>query len=935
MLTIPTFVIGLGGVGNAVVRILRQRFLTTETGGVPETVFLRSIDTASETNQATQAPYLPPQMYTKLGDFNAGMVVTHLENYPHIARWWHYPTGSYAPGFIDQGAGARRPVGRLCFFQQFTKIHDALNADFRQAIGVDMQNKLAQKGLAEVARTPRVFIVGSLAGGTCSGMFIDTAILARELLSRCGYITAGTRITGMFALPSVVHLASKDADTISGRQRRINSHAALTEMDFILSRKNALSVQYPDPLGLVSTSDALFNMVTLFTDTKHGGHGFTRQDEVLVRAAHALYAQISQGTRENLNTVMDNVKDHLDPSQQQTLDGQPATYCTFGVEWLEIPRQQLLKTWCREIGGRVGKLVSEFEWGTTRPQNLDTVMYKNLPETFKAYSVAFRLRSSSPEDLTMFPELSVFSQLISDIGTSEKPADLARALDGFELAAPDLGAAVVRAAGRLPEPAEEQEWLDKMVEQLVGSPDFRIGGAKRFMQHMNERLGQLAQAPGIATMSRADVEKSCKSGLLGKKADPTPALNWARARITQIAFERLRSAFGDQAARFAQQATLRAERLAHLQDLVRQETESLDLGREAGAIDLPPEMWLIEPEAIDQAVRANIDAVTAEVAQGVAGGLGAFAADNFRGTVGSPGDDALRTLVRTLVIEWTELAAVRKTKRPGDTEQRLQKRMKACSPLVHMVDDEVELIEVMGSRRRPVRLKMVVTGMEQTERASLDEWARREKETAGNENAFQVIASDDPLRDDVLNVEIGWPLCLMREVKSCARIFESARIDDPHQAAFTLTMKELVGIESHTFMPRKAERIHDMFAAAWVLDLVKIDLYAGTISFAPEIFGDCEPVQLSEDEALDKSRLLRKAIEWFRRNELMPKFEKYFNNETAANRRAFREALLAAVAAKQVNLEALKSRAELKGLIGELGRYCEQVEKMTKDIVDL
>jgi hypothetical protein len=936
MLTIPTFVIGLGGVGNAIVRLLRERFLTTETGGVPETVFLRSIDTAPETNQATHAAYLPSSMYTKLGDFNAGQVVTHMGNYPLVARWWKYPSGSFAPGFIDQGAGARRPVGRLCFFQQFGKIHDALAADFKQAISVDMLNKLAEKGLEEeVARTPRVFIVGSLAGGTSSGMFIDTAILARELLSRSGYIPAATRITGMFALPSVVHLASHDADTISGIQRKINAHAALTEMDFILSRQGPIAIQYPAPIGLVNTSDALFNMVMLFSDTKHGGHAFTRQDEVLVRAAHALYAQIAQGTCENLNTVLDNVKEFLDPTQQQTLDGQPATYCTYGVEWLEIPRQQLLKTWCREIGGRVGKLVAEFDWETTRPQNLDAVINGNLPESFKAYSVAFRLRGASPGDVATYPELAAFTQILSDIGTAEKPAELSRALDNFELAASDLGAAVVRAAGRLPEASEEQAWLDDLVEQLVASPDFRIGGAKRVMRHLNEKLDLLAQAPRASVMSRADVEKECKTGLLGKKTDTTQALAWARARIAQVAFERLRSSFGDQAARFAQQCKLRVDRLATMQDLVRQETESFDLGRETTAMELPPEMWLIEPDAIDKAVAANLEAVTGEVAQGVASALGAFAAENFRGAVAAPGDEAIRALIRKLVIEWTELAAVRKTKRPSDTAERLKKRMKACSPLVHMVDDEVEIIEVMGRKRRPVRIKMVVTGIEPGEQAELDKWAREEKVTAGNDNAFQAIASDDPLRDDVLNVEIGWPLCLMREVKACARIFETVRIDDPNQAAFTLTMKELVGVENHSFMPRSHEFIQDMFAVAWALDLVRIDLYSATISFAPEVFGQCSPVQLSADESADKGNLVRKAIDWFRRNDLLPRFEEYFKSQSATNRRAFREMLQTAVVAKRANIQALASRAEIKGLLDDLTGYCARVERIALDIVDL
>lgn len=947
MLTIPTFVIGLGGLGNAVVRLLRERFLTTETGGVPESVFLRSIDTAEETNQATRAERLPTKMYTRLGEFDAGQVVTHLENYPHIARWWRYPSGAYAPGFIDNGAGARRPVGRLCFFQQFNRIQEALANDFRQAISVDMLNKLAQKGLGDVARTPRVFIVGSLAGGTCAGMFIDVAILARELLSRRGYEPAGTRISGLFALPSVVHLATNDADAVAGRQRRINAYAALQELDFLLARKDALSVHYPEPIGLVSTNDALFNMVTLFTDTKDGGHAFTRQDEVLIRAAHFLYAQIAQGTRENLysdrenlssvrenlNTIIDNEKEFLDPSQQHTLDGQPATYCTFGVEWLEIPRQQLLQTWCQGIAARVGKLVADFDWETEHAQSLDRVILKNLPETFRAYSVAFRLRGAAAEDLYTFPEMAVFSQLLNDIGTAEKPVELARALDNFELAAPDLGAVVVRASGKLPEPAEEQAWLNGLVENLVASPEFRIGGARRLMIHLAEKLETIVQASPHVSVSRNEVERDCRRGLFNRNFDTSAALAWARQRIAQVAFERLRSAYGDHGARLAQQCTLRAERLATLQDLVRQETKELDLTREPAAVNLSPELWLIEPEAINQAVKANLEDVTNEVAQGVAAALGQYAAASFQGTASAASDGAVRAQIRKLVVEWTELAAVRKTKRPADTAARLQKRMAACRPLVHTVDEGTELIDVMGQTRRSVSVKMVVTGIDPKEQVGIDAWARKEKESAGNDNAFQVISSNDPLRDDVLNVEIGWPLCLMREVKTCARIFESVRIDDPHRAAFTFTMREVPGIETHGIMPRNQERVQDMFALAWVLDHLKIELNPPMMSFSLDVFGQCEPVFLSPGETVEQ--VLEKGRERFRLYGLLPKYERYFGGETSNSRPSFRARMQAAVVIKRANIEELQPRTEFRDLLKVLEQYCARVEKLSRDIVDL
>ena len=69
---------------------------------------------------------------------------------------------------IDEGAQAIRPVGRLAFFHNYRKIKQALISAEQRTRGHD--SFLLKKGL-RVANKLNIFVVGSLCGGTGSGVF--------------------------------------------------------------------------------------------------------------------------------------------------------------------------------------------------------------------------------------------------------------------------------------------------------------------------------------------------------------------------------------------------------------------------------------------------------------------------------------------------------------------------------------------------------------------------------------------------------------------------------------------------------------------------------------------------------------------------------------------------------------------------------------------
>lgn len=190
--TTPTFVIGLGGIGQQVTFLLADRFENSRWSGVPPTIRIRSFDTAPE--ESYEIPVSKFRRFTRLGQFDADQVIQNLHLYPEIREWWDY---YYTIGFIGEGAKSERPVGRLVFFRNLDRIYQTLLEDFRAPLADELQTQLIRDGLEQVSKRPLIYIIGSLAGGTCSGMLIDTAIVVRYLLHQLGYETGGINITAI------------------------------------------------------------------------------------------------------------------------------------------------------------------------------------------------------------------------------------------------------------------------------------------------------------------------------------------------------------------------------------------------------------------------------------------------------------------------------------------------------------------------------------------------------------------------------------------------------------------------------------------------------------------------------------------------------------------------------------------------------------------
>ena len=239
-MTIAALVIGLGGTGQWVVTFLKKD-LQEAHGEIPEGVILRAFDTVRSAGrvrvgaQATQGRQerveervvagvrLEPGEHIHVGGFVKDYVKEVAEGkHPHVGSWLqadyylrNLPDNSF---YLDEGAGQFRQFGRLAVF------YDLRAITLARLYG-QLNDTIRQIQLATNVRNLQVFIIGSLAGGTGAGMFVDVAHLVRQIARNQAHMEVTLR--GFLVLPDAFGAIPAGPIIMKGMQAR--AFAAMRE----------------------------------------------------------------------------------------------------------------------------------------------------------------------------------------------------------------------------------------------------------------------------------------------------------------------------------------------------------------------------------------------------------------------------------------------------------------------------------------------------------------------------------------------------------------------------------------------------------------------------------------------------------------------------------------------------------------------------------
>jgi len=240
----PTLFIGIGGSGKKVLYQLRRLYY--EKYAIPALPIMKFIYFDTDVNDLTTTD--PDTIDTAIELDNSDIIDASIrqdqfENlmvnlsglYPHIANWFEKDHLEQAATIgIVHGAKQIRALGRLSFFLKYDDLLKQIrnkvnfsNAEIQESIDF-MNNRGIISPLINNTGI-EIVVVGSLAGGTCSGTLVDIGFLCRSIG------LANASVTGIFFLPSAFSTLDEKKGGFSYKRAKANGYAALMELNYYMS----------------------------------------------------------------------------------------------------------------------------------------------------------------------------------------------------------------------------------------------------------------------------------------------------------------------------------------------------------------------------------------------------------------------------------------------------------------------------------------------------------------------------------------------------------------------------------------------------------------------------------------------------------------------------------------------------------------------------
>ena len=540
--------IGVGGSGKAALTILKERAEETY-GSMPDNLVLLSLDTDSLRDVDRFAGVrLSPQfdarrrlpefqqivspggitMDTIFADINSGRTRAWFEWLEHekLDRIL-----SPEEREIRGGAQQRRPIGRTALFLRYNNpIYQSIHNSIARMYGNPDDDGAQPVNQAEIEKGKRlVFLVGSVAGGTGSGMLIDVANLVRHaIISNQNWQSVS--VSAVIVLPDA--FSSYTTFMNDPTNLKPNSYAALREFDrFSRTHSSFLPymIRYADNYqGITwSTSQLVDHCYLVDTASRSAVQDFNLSGDpkrgVFPVVADFLMAHVDSSLGDALATLRSNAGQHYDRAGGRM-------YSSFNVMTYLFPVNDVISSFSyrflRELLAReflpiveerrsaalrqetIGKVETTFTASTVLGQNNPTIVQKSI--------VATRRVEPETPDISWAGLFGLIS--LSDSGFAEDYQYLQNSLEYLE-----SGLALSRDGDYKRENFDDGaarlfNFTDQYLDDYVGpqidpmDPDSRTGGywdqvLQKYREALRIRFAQVLDAQIIETMNQRDDNK--------------------------------------------------------------------------------------------------------------------------------------------------------------------------------------------------------------------------------------------------------------------------------------------------------------------------------------------------------------------------------------------------------------------------------------------
>lgn len=340
-----TLVVGLGSTGTEICEIIAER-IRWELGSLNRAPWVRFL--CLETNATTKPEAVPSDDFIHLG-ISATDYSTLLANpsvfdpQMDLTKWVDMDTLKKIPtGAVTAGAGNIRMVGRLAFLfpnnynrvyleliSRLQSLRNLTAAKVQEVLGDNTVNiGFANNGF------PVIFVVGTLCGGTCSGIASDFGFFLKA------HRQPDEDVIGFFTIPRAdltVPLTPK-ADTY-----KKNAYSALVELNHyhMPERKDGKDIRFPD--GLKAPTDDRPYDILYIASPKEAGARYNEQlhiaigDYIFLTAFVPALLPQSKAVDGAIPSMVDGGKAIVD------LGNQAHVFCGFGLSTIEFPVQRIVE----------------------------------------------------------------------------------------------------------------------------------------------------------------------------------------------------------------------------------------------------------------------------------------------------------------------------------------------------------------------------------------------------------------------------------------------------------------------------------------------------------------------------------------------------------------------------------------------------------------
>jgi serine/threonine protein kinase len=495
----PAMVIGLGRSGLAILKQLRGEL--NDQFGHPDNlpnVRLLYLDTDPEAIQsATQGKTdaLLPREVLLARLARASQYLRPREGKVPFEAWLD-PKILYCIPRQRNHAGVRA-LGRLAFVDNQQAILQRLENALAVCTAPETLDQAAkQTGLEKLTSVPRIYIVGSLAGGTGGGMFVDLAYVLRNLMRSEGHTNA--ELVGLFFLPE----ASRDTQTTG----LANAVAALTELNHFAGADTVFTAHYDtrDMRGatrVFQEKGPPFQHCYLLPMNQ----GKAKQvSPDLVQVGHFLFC--------NLVTPLGHIADHCRRQAGRGLNNAELSYHTFGSHRIAWPRRRLLEQAAGRLCSRLVQHWMSKDSNRVQEEIKQWAQEQWEDQGFRPEKLIARHQELCEMNLQQAPE-KIFSEILGPLvevlsPKGQKPKDLplkiapvVQAMDNLEklLGIPDecrppsvepsmLETALGTAAETIAEECDQK--LAELVVRLFEEPLYRLAGAEEAVRQLTKCVQQ-------------------------------------------------------------------------------------------------------------------------------------------------------------------------------------------------------------------------------------------------------------------------------------------------------------------------------------------------------------------------------------------------------------------------------------------------------------